>query len=207
MSLFDNNNIAPEAGLLKPGFADPVFDSQASFRSLLDAMSYPARIQTLDVAVDAPAPLQAATTLLALTLLDFDTPIWLDAAAASAGVPEFLKFHCGCPITALPAEAQFGIIADAAMMPGLDRFAMGEDKYPDRSATLIVQVPSLTEGPQTSWSGPGIAERATARIAGLPEDFWAQWALNGELYPLGIDLVFACGRDIVGLPRGVKVEG
>ena len=203
MSLVNDSS----ASRLKAGFADPVFDSQTAFRAILDAMSYPSRIQTLDLAMDAPAPLDPATTPLALTLLDFDTSVWLDAAAAADELPDFLKFHCGCPIAATPADAQFAIVADASMIPALDRFALGEDKYPDRSATLIIQVPSLTDGPQTIWSGPGIPGTATANIAGLPDNFWELWALNGELYPLGVDLVFVCGSDIVGLPRGVKVEG
>lgn len=199
-------NTAP-TGRLKAGFSDPVFDSQTAFRVLLDAMSYPSRIKALDIAMDAPAPLSSAATLLALTLLDFDTSVWLDATAAATELPEFLKFYCGSPIATLPAEAQFAIIADATMIPALDRFALGEDKYPDRSATLIIQVPSLTDGPPTTWSGPGIPGKATAHIAGLPTAFWSQWSLNGELYPLGVDLVFVCGADLVGLPRGVKVEG
>jgi len=194
------------AGRLKPGFAAPVFDSQSSFRALLDAMSYPARIHALDIAIDAPPPLGPATTLLALTLFDFDTVVWLDGAAAAAEVPDYLKFHCGCPITAQPVEAQFGLVADPAAMPVLDSFAIGEDRYPDRSATIIIQVPSLTDGPETTWTGPGIRSPFKVRIAGLPEGFWAQWAGNAELYPLGVDLVFVCGHEIVGLPRGVTVE-
>lgn len=203
MSLIDHND---QSGRLKAGFANAVFDSQVAFRALLDAMSYPARTHAVAVTMDAPTPFDEATTLLALTLFDFDTPIWLDGAAASAEVPAFLKFHCGCPITALPADAQFGLVADTMAMPALDSFAIGEDKYPDRSATLIVQVPSLTEGPETTWSGPGIQSPLKVRIAGLPQGFWAQWVGNGELYPLGVDLVFVCKNEIIGLPRGVTVE-
>jgi len=198
---------APAAGRLKAGLADPVFDSQKAFRAILNAMSYPGRIHSVDVAVEPPAPLDRATALLALTLFDFDTTIWLDAAAGSSEAPEFLRFHCGCPVTSNPAEAQFGIIADPEAMPGLDQFAIGEEQYPDRSTTLVLQVPSFTEGPETVWSGPGIPKRQAVRISGLPEGFWRQWALNDALYPLGVDLIFCCGSEVIGLPRGVKVEG
>ena len=192
---------------LKPGFADAVFQSQSAFRAVLDAMSHPGRIQTIEVDLDPPAPLDAATAALALTLFDFDTAVWLDAQAGSDAAPEFLKFHAGCPITAATGDARFAVIADAADMPPLDDFALGEERYPDRSATLIVQVPSLTQGPEMGWSGPGIQGVRRVGIAGLPQNFWAQWAGNSELYPLGVDVIFVCGRDIVGLPRTIKVEG
>jgi alpha-D-ribose 1-methylphosphonate 5-triphosphate synthase subunit PhnH len=207
MSFGTSNNAAPDAARLKPGFANPVFDSQATFRAILDAMSYAGRVQAIASEVDAPAPLDAATAALALTLFDFDTPVWLDAEAAAGPVPGFLKFHCGCPITGEPEKARFGVSAGAGIMAMLEYFPIGEDQYPDRSATIIVQVPSLTDGPSTIWSGPGILEKQDVRIGGLPDGFWAQWALNHELYPLGLDLIFVSGREIIGLPRSVKVEG
>lgn len=207
MSMGTSNITAPDAARLKSGFANPVFDSQAAFRAILDAMSYAGRVQAIAVDVDAPSPLDPAATAIALALFDFDTMVWLDAKAGAGPVPAFLKFHCGCPITDEPEKARFGVSAGAGIMAMLERFPIGEDKYPDRSATIIVQVASLTDGPSTIWSGPGILGRQDVRIAGLPEGFWAQWALNHELYPLGLDLIFVSGREIIGLPRGVKVEG
>ena len=195
-----------EASRLKPGFADPVFESQAAFRALLNAMSYAGRLQVIDTGLEAPAPLTAATAAIALTLFDFDNAVWLDGASAHAAVAEFLRFHCGSRLTTSPIEARFGIIADPLAMPTIDSFAIGEDRYPDRSATLIIGVPSLTEGPTTRWSGPGIDGNQAVRIAGLPEDFWAQWALNHVLYPLGVDVIFTSANAVVGLPRGIKVE-
>jgi alpha-D-ribose 1-methylphosphonate 5-triphosphate synthase subunit PhnH len=58
----------------------------------------------------------------------------------------------------------------------------------------------------TTWTGPGINGSITANIAGLPADFWLQWADNAELYPQGIDVIFTCGERLVGLPRTIKVE-
>jgi alpha-D-ribose 1-methylphosphonate 5-triphosphate synthase subunit PhnH len=200
-----NDNIAASSRL-KPGFAEPVFESQSAFRAVLDAMSYAGRIHTVETGLNAPSPLHAATAAVALTLFDFDTPVWLDAGIAASEVPAFLKFHCGCPVTAATAGARFGVVADAVAMPSLDDFDIGEDKYPDRSATLIVQVASLTDGPVTTWKGPGINGSIDVRIGGLPAKFWESWALNHELYPLGLDLIFVCGHDIIGLPRGIKVE-
>jgi alpha-D-ribose 1-methylphosphonate 5-triphosphate synthase subunit PhnH len=191
---------------LKPGFADAVFEAQAGFRAMLDAMSYAGRVTTLDIALDPPAPLEVATAAAALTLFDFDTSVWLEPAVASGPVAGWLRFHSGSPIVAATSEAQFAVICDAAGMPALTGFSIGEDRYPDRSATLLIQVPSLTDGSATRWMGPGIDGSIEVAIAGLPDDFWAQWDDNHALYPLGIDVIFACGRQIIGLPRGIKVE-
>lgn len=201
-----HNALGADTKRLKPGFADPVFDSQAAFRAVLNAMSYAGRVYDIASDLDPPEPLSAAAAAIALTLFDFDNAVWLDSLAAAGPVPEFLKFHCGSRLVGSPIEARFALIVEPSRMPLIDSFATGEDRYPDRSATLIVQVPSLTEGPVTSWSGPGIDGSLEVGIAGLPLDFYEHWGLNHELYPLGVDIIFASGGSVVGLPRGVKVE-
>ena len=65
-------------GTIAPGFADPVFDSQATFRAALDALARPGRVAALPPVLTPPAPLNPATAALCLTLADLDTPLWLD---------------------------------------------------------------------------------------------------------------------------------
>jgi alpha-D-ribose 1-methylphosphonate 5-triphosphate synthase subunit PhnH len=191
---------------LKPGFAEPIFDSQSTFRGVLDAMAYAGRVQTLDRLEDVPQPLMPATAALALTLLDFETPVWLDVEQTSAAA-NYIRFHSGAPLVADTAAARFGIVTRAAEMPSISAFAFGEDKYPDTSCTLIIQVPSLKGGPAMRWTGPGIQQTATCQVEGLPEGFWLDWEDNHGLYPMGVDVIFTTGREILGLPRGIKVEG
>ncbi|GLQ55261.1 phosphonate C-P lyase system protein PhnH [Devosia nitrariae] len=195
-----------DAALLKPGFTDAVFEAQAGFRALLDALAYAGRITTLEVSLDPPAPLDPATAAIALTLFDFDTKVWLDAPAAAGPVPAWIRFHCGSPIVSETHDAQFALVADARHLPGLGDFDIGEDRHPDRSSTLVIQVPALTGGSATRWTGPGINGSIEVAIAALPEGFWAQWDDNHALYPQGVDVLFVCGRQVIGLPRGVKVE-
>ncbi|WP_196259311.1 phosphonate C-P lyase system protein PhnH [Pelagibacterium limicola] len=190
---------------LLPGFADPVFDAQSAFRATLDAMSYPGRVQTVPTSLATPEPLGIAAGSLALALFDFDTPVWLEPVLAEGPAAGYLRFHCGCPVVSGMGEARFALV-NAASLPRLDNFGIGEDRYPDRSATLVIAVPSLTDGPGTRWTGPGIDGSIGVQIAGLPDDFWAQWADNRELYPQGIDVIFTCGKSLVGLPRTINVE-
>jgi alpha-D-ribose 1-methylphosphonate 5-triphosphate synthase subunit PhnH len=191
---------------LSAGLADPVFDSQAVFRAALDALCYAGRIQDFAVDLDPPAPIEPAAAAIALTLFDFETPVWLDEATAAGDVASYLRFHCGASIVADAADARFALISNPAGMPALEAFAFGEDRYPELSATLIVAVPSLVSGPRRRWTGPGINGALDVAVAGLPDDFWRQWADNQVLYPMGLDVIFTCGHQAIGLPRTIRVE-
>lgn len=197
---------ASDTGRLRPGFKDPVFDSQATFRHLLDAMAYPGRVQAIDRPPDAPQGFWPAAAATCLALVDFETPLWLDQAAATDETVAYLRFHCGAPLVKDARAARFAVVAAPARMPRLAAFSAGEDEYPDRSATLILQVPSLTGGPKKTWSGPGIREAVTTSVAGLADWFWRDWDLNRELYPQGVDVVFASRDAVLGLPRTIRVK-
>ncbi len=189
---------------LLPGLPDPVFDSQRVFRCVLDALAHPGSVHELDIALTSPAPLSATATALGLTLADFETPVWLQARAG--GAAQYLRFHCGCPLVAEPALARFAIAHDALALPPLASFALGEIDYPDRSATLLLQVEELSEGKGVKLRGPGIREHAQLAVKGLPARFWSEWRENGQLFPRGIDAILVADKRIVGLPRTTQVE-
>src|SRR5262245_44928170 len=140
-----------------PGLADPTLDSQRIFRSVLEATSRPGRIVDVAAAIQPPVPLHPATAAVCLTLLDFDTPLWLDDVAARPEVVEWLRFHCGMPLAAEPAAARFALVADSERMPPLSAFNIGTAEHPDRAATLIIQVRALIVGTRRRLTGPGIA--------------------------------------------------
>ena len=86
-------------------------------------------------------------------------------------------------------------------------FAIGTDPYPDRSATLVIEVPVLGAGAARRWRGPGIDGQAAVAVGGLGADFWQAWADNHALFPCGVDVVFAAGSQLLALPRSIAVEG
>lgn len=190
--------------ILHPGFADPVQHAQQSFRLILEAMSRPGRLTELTCPLEPPQPFGPATAATALTLFDGDTRIWIDAAGRSEEVAAFLRFHCGCPLTDRPAEADFAICL--AWPEDFGRFAQGEPEYPDRSTTVIVQVDRLDSDGGLVLSGPGIADRERLGIAPLPGDFAARWSVNRAGFPLGIDLILTADRTFCGLPRSLTIE-
>lgn len=194
---------APGSSLdgLAGGFEDPVFDAQACFRAVLDAMARPGRIATLPIRLTPPAPLSPAAAAMCLTLLDHDTPLWRDPAAAGEAVAAFLRFHTGAPLASASDAAAFALIADAAAMPPLSAFDTGDDAYPDRAATLIVEVAGLGVGDRFALEGPGIDGKGELAVVGLPPRFWAERERLTPIFPRGIDVVLTHGEQIAALPR------
>ncbi len=192
---------------LLPGFADLVHDSQATFRVLLTALSEPGTLHVLPVAVVGPAPLCPAITAVLLTLADLETPVWLDVAddIAARRVIDYLSFHCGCPCIDAPAATAFALVTHPEQLCVAD-FAQGSMAYPDRATMLLVQVPSLTDGPRRMLSGPGIRTEHAMCVSGLSADFDEQWRANGAGFPTGVDLVFCCSDRIVALPRTTRID-
>ena len=191
---------------MRRGFADPVFGSQRAFRRVLEAMAHPGRIVTLDAVIDAPAPLAPASAAVCLSLLDFETPLWLDDAARSHDAVEWLRFHCGVPLVERPESARFALVLAPVTMPAFGDFDLGTDAMPDRSATLILQVEALTAGAGARLAGPGIADITRLDVAGAPARFWDFVRGNGMHFPRGVDLLLAAGPCLAALPRTVRVR-
>jgi alpha-D-ribose 1-methylphosphonate 5-triphosphate synthase subunit PhnH len=188
------------------GFADPVLDAQRVFRSVLDAMAHPGHVVEVSAPESAPVPLHGAVASLCLTLVDLDTPVWLDGMAGTPETREYLQFHCGCRFVEAPGAARFALIGDPAVMPALSRFDAGTDESPERSATLLVQVPSLREGRGRRLAGAGIASEVRLEAIGLPAGFWHGLRDNHALFPRGVDVLLAAGRHVAALPRTTSVS-
>ena len=196
----------PVLSALRPGFADPVFESQAISRAVMQAMARPGLPVRIASDLRPPAPLTVPSTAIVLTLCDFETPLWLDSRPFSTEARRYLRFHCGCPLATSPEDAVFALIADPRHMPSLAEFGQGTDEYPDRSATLILQVQSLSQGSTFRLSGPGIKGATELSVLGLPAWFPAAWKLNHAQYPVGIDVILADSDRIAGLPRSTRLE-
>lgn len=186
-------------------FRDPVLDAQRSFRALLAAMAEPGKPHRLAAPLEAPAAISQATAILLLTLADQDTPIWIQPSFGDAPA-DYVRFHTGARDSGSPAEARFAVISGREPAPPLESFPTGEEHYPDRSATVIVEVQALEGGARQLISGPGIRTERAVAPSGLRDGFWHEVALNHARFPLGIDLILACGTSIMALPRSTAVR-
>ncbi|MBZ9677337.1 phosphonate C-P lyase system protein PhnH [Mesorhizobium sp. ES1-1] len=192
---------------IEGGFADPVFNAQAVFRAVMDAMACPGSVQTLPAFARPPSPLSITAGAVALTLCDNDTPLWLDPALqASAATGSWLGFHSGAPLANTPADAHFALVAKPAELMALDSFSQGTQDYPDRSTTLILQVGDLISGTPFLLEGPGIEITATIAPAQMPRHFVEQWRQNTERFPRGVDIILAAPDGIACLPRTTRIK-
>ncbi len=184
-------------------FADPVLGSQRVFRAVMSAMSEPGRVHRLGESIGAPASLSPTSARLLLTLADYETPVWF-APSFGADAAAYIRFHCSAPITGVVTEARFAVIDGALSEPSMALFDAGEDRYPDRSATVIVQCADLTGGSIVQLEGPGIETDCLIAPRGLRDGFWDEVAANHARYPLGIDLILVAGDALLALPRTTR---
>ena len=94
----------------------------------------------------------------------------------------------------------------ALSLPDLAELPNGSDEMPETSATVILQIASLTKGRRFVLEGPGLRIPTDLRADGLPVDFAAIWEGNHRLFPRGIDLMLCAGDTLAALPRSVTVR-
>jgi alpha-D-ribose 1-methylphosphonate 5-triphosphate synthase subunit PhnH len=194
--------------MLAPAFSEPALASQAAFRAVMDAFARPGEIRPLSRAAAAPAPLSTTAAALALALLDYECPLWLDAALARApDVVAWIRFHIGARVTSDSQGAAFAILAEPAQAPPFDQFSLGTAEYPDRSTTLLLQVERFGQGPCLSLTGPGIATRARLCAEPLPPDLADRLGTNRALFPRGVDMILVGPDAVAALPRSVIAVG
>jgi alpha-D-ribose 1-methylphosphonate 5-triphosphate synthase subunit PhnH len=188
------------------GFSDPVGASQTVFRAVMDAMAKPGSMHPLPVVTAPPAPLSASAAAVIVTLADADTPVWLDPALMKTSqVREWIVFHTGAPIAEHQSDAAFALVAAPQNLSALNGFSLGTQEYPDRSATVIVQVSTLTDGTALTLQGPGIKDRAQLAPDPMPPHFEAQWQANRSAFPRGIDLILAAPDCVAAMPRSTRL--
>jgi alpha-D-ribose 1-methylphosphonate 5-triphosphate synthase subunit PhnH len=144
-----------------------------------------------------PRPASPAAGALILTLCDGTTPLHLAPSHDSEALRGWITFHTGAPLVAAEAAA-FAIGTWEALQP-VDRFAIGTAEYPDRAATLIVEMPAL-EATGARLTGPGIETEARCRCPRPPPS-----RRTARGFPLGFDCFFTSGDRVAGLPRSTRV--
>lgn len=190
---------------LAPGFADPIHDSQATFRRILEALARPGTIETVPpTRTHAPGGIPMAAYSILLALCDFSTPVWY--AEDEADVTAALRFHVGAPVAAEPRSASFAWVRDPSRLPPLDQFDLGEPEVPERSTTLVLGVDGFQAGGRLRLSGPGIQSHVDIAVPGLRTDFWRERRALGALFPTGLDILLVCDDRVLGLPRTTRVE-
>jgi alpha-D-ribose 1-methylphosphonate 5-triphosphate synthase subunit PhnH len=186
------------------GFSDPVFQGQNVFKAIMDGMARPGTIQTVGPEIAPPPPLGIAAGAIALTLCDHETPVWLSAALAKSTLPTWLAFNTGA-FLGDKLDARFVFLEGGAMLSSFSQFALGTQEYPDRSATIVLEITALEGGKDLALSGPGIKSIAMIAPIGLPDSFLRLWTDNRAIFPRGADIILTSGKRFVCLPRTTKI--
>lgn len=194
------------ANTLQAAFADAPLESAANFRTILQAMSRPGRIYPAAHRLETPEPMSATSASIVLTLVDYDTPLWLSENFQNDAMRTYLAFHCGCPIVDTPCDAIFALIDSKDVLPSFTEFSQGTPEFPDRSTTLILQVDSLMSEQGVKLTGPGIQSEHMLNALPLDKNFWQQAATNNQQFPLGVDFIFSSPDAIAACPRSTHID-
>ena len=150
------------------------------------------------------AAAEPATTSVLLTLADNDTPVWLSGTLSNDIASQNLRFHTNAPLVEQPRQAVFAVADEQISHEQLNALSEGSAVAPETSATLILQVASLSGGRMLRLTGAGIAERMVAPQ--LPECIIHELTERPHPFPLGIDLILTCGERLLAIPRTTHVE-
>ena len=166
--------------------------TRKTFLALMNALSFPGRIQRL------PADGRAAYIAIADTLLDLETSFytpsdWLAVELAATGAR---------PLA--PARAAYHFYPHALLLDQIRQANPGTLMYPDAGATLIVAA-ALNNDDTIYLSGPGIPTEMLVRIGGIEAGFWTLREKVSR-YPLGWDIFLVDNDQVMGLPRTTQMR-
>ena len=193
---------------------DEVFDAQRHFRSVLDSVARPGKINRLhSVELEPPSGLNAASVLVAFTLMDATSTF--HAVHMDRGESGYLALNTGARWTEI-GDAQFLFAAGEETPEFLDSANCGDLIYPDTAATVILQIADASTTPLASGltlalEGPGIDGTAMLFVRGLSADLLLALQARNAEFPLGLDsiLTFADGAGcpcVAALPRTARVS-
>jgi len=190
---------------------DEIFDSQRHFRTILDSMSRPGKINHLaSLRLSPPPGLHKAAAYVAFVLLNADATC--DASALGADAVEYVRANTASPV-AEGAKADYLIFngnTDASVAR-IEGAKAGVLAYPETGASVIIQVghmgkSSATGGLQLTIEGPGVEGREQVFVTGLHASLLDALKLRNTEFPLGIDAMLVSEEEcILCLPRTAQV--
>ncbi len=193
-----------------------VFDSQATYRALLDAMSRPGRVfQVPRRAYGAPPAgfMPPALTILK-TLCDHRVSFSIGRAEDRGEWIRYLEVNLSTPFGSLE-QADYALFDGSVFEEGFSGLKRGTLEFPEHSATALIGVRELAEeaahrdeGACTLLlEGPGVKGRARLSAAGLHRRYVEERGRANRFFPMGIDIILADpGGRVAGIPRTSRVE-
>ena len=187
---------------------DRVFDTQRTYRLLLEACARPGKLLQLpEVSLEPPSGFTAFAAAIAFTLCDQETTFAL--LPQDPGVTEYLYLNTGArPVSVDQAGFVFG--QAAAELAGLQLVRRGDLLSPEEGATLVMLVASVMPcGPGEiliALSGPGVDGQRRFAVNGLALANLARVKELNEEFPLGVDAFIIDGQGrLAAIPRSAAI--
>ncbi len=188
---------------------DAVFDAQRHFRSVLDSMSRPGKVNRLSgAALSPPAPFLASSAAVAFALLNADASFHLEAFNEAASAYLLAHTHSRpAPV----GNAEFIFLPGTAGPEAILAARTGVPAYPEGGSTVVIQVAQIGKsssvgGLQLTLEGPGVESREIVFVTGLRPELLSALKEKNREFPLGVDAIFTTPQDSVFcLPRTTRV--
>ena len=185
-------------GSAAPHQSERAAREQRTFRAVLDGMARPGTIHALEPHPSGGPACYAVTLLEAV--LDHEVTFAVLPDESTAREP-LLRYTGSRAVPAGRADWLLG--QGTGIASALVTAKEGDLEYPDRNATVVALVESVSETPvsgeRITLAGPGIRDTIELWVSGFSAEDRARFAARNQGLPLGIDLIllgpdgrFAC---------------
>jgi alpha-D-ribose 1-methylphosphonate 5-triphosphate synthase subunit PhnH len=188
---------------------DEIFDAQRHFRTVLDSMSRPGKINRFaPLALTPPEGLTRAAAYVGFALLNAD--VAAHALGKGAAAESYLRANTQCRLESAD-QADFIFISGDGDTAPIMAAKVGIPTYPESGATVVIAVnhigkSSSTGGVQLTLEGPGIETREIVFVTGLRTELLAALKAKNAEFPLGVDAILVSADEcVICLPRTTRV--
>jgi alpha-D-ribose 1-methylphosphonate 5-triphosphate synthase subunit PhnH len=188
---------------------DDVFDAQRHFRSVLDSMARPGKVNRLAGPVlSPPSPFLPTSAAVAFALLNADVTFHL--AGFNEAASAYLIAHTRSR-SDVPANADFLFLHGNGDASPIREAKTGVPAYPEGGATVVIQVEQVGKsssvgGLQLTLEGPGIESREIVFVTGLNPGLLEALRERNREFPLGVDAILVTPNEsLFCLPRTTRV--
>ncbi len=197
--------------MLRETVYNEIFDSQRHFRTILDSMSRPGKLNRFaPIPLTPPAGLAKPAAYVGLALLNADVSFHAELLGPEAVAYLRVNTHAQA---AAPGLADFFFVrgSDGGAAALIAEAKLGLPAYPETGATFVFQVSRLGKssnigGLQLELTGPGIETREIIFVEGLNPDLITAIKTRNVEFPLGLDAMFVSeDESIMCLPRTTRV--
>lgn len=204
--------------MIKEKNYDPVFHAQSHFRSVLDSMARPGKLNPVEsIDLEPVGGLRKSTASIAFALINRD--VSFQVLGFPGEVIDYVKANRSAELE--PTELADFIICNG--FPTVDTVEAAKEgilTYPETSASIIAQIPEVSDEPfegalKVILSGPGNAEEKVVYMKDGQADFFRALSEKNSEFPLGIDMIFTTAsvlspslEQVLCIPRSsmIRVE-